>query len=73
LKFFNSSMDCYYDFKRKTKRKSLWIDLRNLWTHFKWLSIAVFCIQWLSIAVFCIQCLSHLKLKFMYIVQWSLN
>jgi hypothetical protein len=45
LKFFNSSMDCYYAFKRKTKRKSLWMDLRNLWTNFKWLSIAVF---WLT-------------------------
>ncbi len=34
LKFFNSFVDCYKDFKRKTKRKSLWMDLRNPWTNF---------------------------------------
>jgi hypothetical protein len=39
----NSSMDCYKVFKRKSKRESLWMDLRNPWTSIKWLSIAVFC------------------------------
>ncbi len=28
--------------KEKTKWKSLWMDLRNPWTNFKWLSIAAF-------------------------------
>jgi hypothetical protein len=34
LKIFNSFMDYYYDFKRKTNRKSLWMHLRNPWTKF---------------------------------------
>jgi hypothetical protein len=42
LKFFNSFMDCYHDFKRKLKGKTSWIDLRNPCTNFKWLSITVF-------------------------------
>ncbi len=50
LKFFNTSMDCYYDFKRKTKRKSIWMDLRNPWTNFKWLSITAF---WMKVIDFC--------------------